>query len=106
MTRVMFIEASGATRAVEAPDGATLMRAAVEAGVEGILADCGGACSCATCHVQVEAPWQEVVGGPSDLEASMLEFAEEVAPHSRLACQIKVSPSLDGLTVRVAASQT
>jgi 2Fe-2S ferredoxin len=81
------------------------MSAAVANSVAGILADCGGACSCATCHVQVQAPWLERVGGPSTLEASMLEYAPEVQEGSRLSCQITVTPDLEGLVVRIPSEQ-
>jgi 2Fe-2S ferredoxin len=105
MTTIVFVESGGAERAVEAVDGASLMSAAVSNRVDGILADCGGACSCATCHVHVDPAWIERIGPPSDLEASMLEFAEELQATSRLSCQIRVRPDLDGLIVRVPQAQ-
>jgi 2Fe-2S ferredoxin len=105
MTKVVFIESSGTERTIDADNGASLMSAAVANGVAGILADCGGACSCATCHVQVQPPWVERVGGPSVLEMSMLEYAPELQAGSRLACQITVTPDLEGLVVRVPEEQ-
>jgi ferredoxin, 2Fe-2S len=105
MTQVTFIDSDGTERAVSAVDGASLMNAAVANAVPGILADCGGACSCATCHVHVQPPWLERVGGPSALEASMLEFAPELQTGSRLSCQITVTPDLEGLVVRIPSEQ-
>jgi 2Fe-2S ferredoxin len=105
MAKVVFIESDGTERAVDAADGASLMSAAVANQVSGILADCGGACSCATCHVQVQPPWLEQVGGPSALETSMLEYAPELQEGSRLSCQITVTPALEGLVVRIPSEQ-
>ena len=81
------------------------MEAAVKHAVPGIDADCGGACACATCHVYVDAAWEEKTGKPSAMEESMLDFAENVEPNSRLSCQIKVTDDLDGLVVRMPESQ-
>jgi 2Fe-2S ferredoxin len=105
MTKVVFIESSGAERDVEAIDGASLTSAAVANRVEGILADCGGACSCATCHVHVDPTWFARVGPASTLEGSMLEYAAELQETSRLSCQLTVTPDLDGLVVRIPATQ-
>jgi ferredoxin, 2Fe-2S len=71
----------------------------------GIVAECGGACSCATCHVHVDEAWSEKVGPPSPMEEDMLDFAFDVRPTSRLSCQIKVTDELDGLIVRTPAQQ-
>ncbi len=80
------------------------MELAVASGVVGIDAECGGACSCATCHVYVEADWMGAVGEAAPLEAEMLDFARaERRPTSRLCCQIKLEQSLDGLRAKVAA---
>jgi 2Fe-2S ferredoxin len=73
--------------------------------VPGIDADCGGACACATCHVYVEPEWMPAVGKRSAMEEDMLDFAFDVRDSSRLSCQIKVSPALDGLKVRVPEKQ-
>jgi 2Fe-2S ferredoxin len=105
MAKVVFIESDGTERAVAAADGASLMSAAIAGGVAGLPADCGGACSCATCHVHVDAAWTERVGGPSVLESSMLEYAPELQENSRLSCQITISPELEGLIVRIPAEQ-
>lgn len=105
MAKITFIEHSGAVHEVEAKEGLSVMEAAVKNNVPGIDADCGGACACATCHVYVDAAWQSKTGEKSAMEESMLDFAENVEPNSRLSCQIKVSDALDGLIVRLPESQ-
>ena len=69
-----------------------------------IKAECGGALSCATCHVYVEGEWMERVGPPSDEEEDMLDTVGNVRPNSRLSCQLLMSDELDGLTLTLAAS--
>ena len=105
MTKVTFIDASGASRTVEAQIGSTVMETALRNSVPGIEAECGGACACATCHVYVAPEWTEIVGKPSQMEEDMLDFAAEVQPNSRLSCQIKVSEALDGLVVTTPTKQ-
>ena len=73
------------------------METAINQGVPGIEAECGGACACSTCHVYIDEAWKEKVGEPSPMEEDMLDFAYGVQPNSRLSCQIKVSEELDGL---------
>jgi 2Fe-2S ferredoxin len=103
MVKVLFIESDTAERSAEVPEGTTLMRAAVTNNVAGIPADCGGQCSCATCHVYVDPDWFARVGAPGPLENSMLEEAPDRQETSRLSCQVKLTSALDGLTVRVPA---
>jgi 2Fe-2S ferredoxin len=103
--RVTFIEFNGTEHTVDANNGESLMLAAVNNGVPGIDADCGGGCACATCHVFVESDWIEKTGSPDAMESSMLQLAEGVADNSRLSCQINVDDSLEGLTVRMPESQ-
>ena len=105
MTKVTFIDAVGASRTVEAQIGSTVMETALRNSVPGIEAECGGACSCATCHVYVDEAWSDRVGKPSAMEEDMLDFAFEVKPNSRLSCQIKVTEALDGLVVRTPERQ-
>ena len=99
MASITFIDQDGGKRTVEAEPGSTVMEAAIRNDVPGIEAECGGACSCATCHVYVDEGWSEIVGGPQPMEEDMLDFAYDVRPTSRLSCQIKVTPALDGLVV-------
>ncbi len=105
MTKITFFAAPGEPRAVDALRGASVMEPALRNAVPGIEAECGGACACATCHVYVADEWTEKVGKPSQMEEDMLDFAFEVRPNSRLACQIKVTEALDGLVVTTPAKQ-
>ena len=105
MPNVTFISPDGTETTLEARDGDSVMEIAVKNGVKGIVAECGGACSCATCHVYVDEAFQTETGRPSAMEESMLDFAENVQPNSRLSCQIRVSDDLDGLVVRLPQSQ-
>jgi 2Fe-2S ferredoxin len=105
MAKITFIQADGSQQVVDATPGVTVMEAAKINMVPGIEAECGGACACATCHVYVDNAWREKTGTPSQMEEDMLDFAFDVRESSRLSCQIKVTPGLDGLTVRVPAKQ-
>lgn len=105
MTKITFIESDGTVYETDAQNGSTVMETAIGNGVPGVVAECGGACTCATCHVYVDEAWTEVVGPPSVMEEDMLDFAFDVRPTSRLSCQIKVRDQLDGLVVRVPARQ-
>lgn len=101
MPSIIYVEHGGAEHVVTVKSGLTLMEGAVRNNVPAIDADCGGACACATCHVYIDLDWQERTGDASATEASMLEFAENVQPNSRLSCQIRISEALDGLIVRL-----
>ncbi len=105
MVKVTYIEYSGEERPLELAPGTTVMRGGVENSVLGIVGDCGGACSCATCHVYVDPAWVDRVGAMNDLEEALLEEVFEQRPNSRLSCQIKVTAELDGLVVRVPERQ-
>ena len=99
MTKINFVATDGNIDEFEAKIGDTVMEVATRNGVPGIEADCGGSCSCATCHVYIDDAFRDLVGPPNANEEMMLEFAEEVRPESRLSCQIKISDDLDGLIV-------
>jgi 2Fe-2S ferredoxin len=101
MPKITFIEHNGTPHVVDAEVGLSVMRAAIDNLVPGIDADCGGECSCATCHVYVDQQWMSKVGQPGDREESMLDLNPERAPNSRLSCQIPVTDALDGLVVTV-----
>ncbi len=105
MPRVTFIEPNGDRRQIEVPAGITVMEAAVSNGVEGILAVCGGACACATCHVYVAESWLSKLDPREDMEEGMLESAWQPRGNSRLSCQIHVTAELDGLEVTVPEQQ-
>jgi len=105
MAKIIYVDHEGTERTVEAANGETVMEAAIKNSIPGIDADCGGACACATCHVYVDEAFMEKVGGQEEMEQSMLDFAENVQPNSRLCCQISVSDDLDGLKVTTPESQ-
>jgi 2Fe-2S ferredoxin len=105
MAKITFIQPDGTQQTVAAEPGMTVMEAARKELIPGIEAECGGACSCATCHVYVDEAWRDKVGPPSQMEEDMLDFAFDVRPSSRLSCQIKVSDGLDGLVVTVPEKQ-
>ena len=101
MPEIIFETAGGNLVVANAEAGESAMRAAVAIGVRGIDAECGGACSCATCLVDVSPEWFDRVGRPGEVEADMLEFGGEPTEFSRLACQIIMSDLLDGVRLKV-----
>jgi ferredoxin, 2Fe-2S len=105
MAKITFIQPDGRAQTVEGDAGMTVMETAKKHLVEGIEAECGGACACATCHVYVDDQWRERVGPPAEMEEDMLDFAFDVRESSRLSCQVKVTDQLDGLIVRVPDKQ-
>jgi 2Fe-2S ferredoxin len=105
MPKITYIDVDGTSRTVEAEVGATVMETAINNDVPGILATCGGSCSCATCHVYVDEAWYERLGPLSLEELDMLDTAHDLEPTSRLSCQIQVREELDGLTVRTPPRQ-
>jgi len=103
---VHLIAADGTRHTIDARVGWSLMRAAVDAGEEGIAADCGGCLNCATCHVIVDAAWMGHLPEPSADEAAMLEMtAAPRQPTSRLSCQIALDEGLAGLVVQLPPNQ-
>ena len=105
MPRITFIQPDGASATVEIASGLTVMEGAVENGVPGILAECGGSCSCSTCHCYVADGWAHALPPPEDDESGLLEFAWEPRESSRLTCQIRVTGALDGLVLHVPEEQ-
>lgn len=101
MPKITYIEHDGTSHEIDAEVGTTVMNAALDNLVPGIDADCGGECSCATCHVMVDPAWVATVGGPSETEESMLDLNPERQENSRLSCQIDVTDDLDGLVVNL-----
>ena len=102
--KVTFVQSDGEERVIEnvAMDQ-SLMEVAKANGVVGIHGDCGGGCACATCHVYVGSEWQPIVGPPDEVESGVLDLASDVQQGmSRLCCQIRTRPELDGLRVTVA----
>jgi ferredoxin, 2Fe-2S len=105
MPKITFIEHDGTAHTVDATIGDTVMETALGKSVPGIVAECGGSCTCATCMVYVDEAWQERLGARTPEEEDQLDFAFDVKPNSRLSCQIRVTDELDGLVVRTPAYQ-
>ncbi|NMH91388.1 2Fe-2S iron-sulfur cluster binding domain-containing protein [Pseudonocardia bannensis] len=99
MAKVTYVEFDGTEHVVDVPVGTSVMKGAIRNNVPGIDADCGGHCSCATCHVHVVAPWRDKVGEATGAEQALLQFADGVDGGSRLSCQILITHDLDGLVV-------
>lgn len=105
MPTVVFIDHAGATYQVEAPLNKSLMQVALDHAVPGILGDCGGSCSCATCHGYVDQPWVDALPARSETEVFMLEGVPDLRENSRLCCQIRMTPELDGVVVHLPQEQ-
>src|SRR5438093_9491878 len=102
MGRLVFVRPDGTKQEAEAVDGQTLMQVARANLVPGIVAECGGELSCATCHVYVDDGWAGLLPAPTEEEVDMLEVtAEEPTEFSRLSCQIQFQDSLDGMVITV-----
>src|SRR5579872_51818 len=103
---VTYISYAGETREVAVPVGDSVMEGAIKNGVDGIVAECGGACQCATCHVYVDEAFLGLLNPIQEDEDQMLNTtASERRPNSRLGCQIRVTKELDGLIVRTPEAQ-
>ena len=105
MPQVHYIDPEGTERVVDVTSGWSIMEGAVKNDVPGIDADCGGSCACATCHVYVDPQWLSKLPPKSEMEETMLDFAQAVAPNSRLSCQLEMTAELDGLIVRTPKTQ-
>jgi 2Fe-2S ferredoxin len=105
MAKITYIEFNGHEHVIDVQAGLTVMEGARREGIPGIDADCGGGCSCATCHVYVSPDWQVRVGERTPLEEATIEFVDNVKPNSRLSCQIHVTEDLNGLIVQMPESQ-
>lgn len=105
MPKIQFIRADGTATQVEGDVGATLMEVAMTNGVEGILAECGGCCSCATCKCEIDPKWLAKTGSANEMEKEMLDAFIEANETSRLACQVEITAEMDGLIVQLPESQ-
>jgi ferredoxin, 2Fe-2S len=101
--KILVTDQAGAEHELEGLEGWRVMEVIRDWGLN-IKAECGGALSCATCHVYVDHDWIETVGAPSDEEEDMLDSVGDVRSNSRLSCQILMSDELDGLELTLAAS--
>jgi 2Fe-2S ferredoxin len=104
--KVLFIDGSKQQHSLDASVGKSLMQAAVNGGVPGILADCGGNGACGTCHVHVDERWTQRLTPPKASEAELIECLDDASPTSRLCCQIQMRQEYDGLVVRVPAKSS
>ena len=104
MPKVTFITTDNEKVEIENTSG-SLMEIAQEHDVPGVGGDCGGVCSCSTCHVYVTEEWKDRVGTADEMEQDTLEFSENLKPNSRLSCQIELTDELDGLVVEVAPAE-
>ena len=105
MPKITFIGSNGSAADVDAKAGHTLMEVAVDNNIRGMVAECGGACACATCHAYIADDWVERLPTMDDMEDAMLESAMDRRANSRLSCQIEVTAELDGLTVTIADNE-
>lgn len=101
MPVIKYVQSNGQVIEADVPLGSSVMQGAVDHMVEGLAAECGGACSCATCEVYVDDAWIELVGEACDIEKDMLTASSALRGNSRLSCQIEITPELDGLVVAI-----
>ena len=105
MPRIIYQTRDGTRHEVEVETGYSVMEGAINNNIDGIVAECGGACACATCHSYIDEAWVDKLTAMDDMEDSMLDAAFERKSNSRLTCQIEVSDELDGLVVHVAENE-
>lgn len=105
MAKITYVDFNGSKREVTVENGMNLMEGAVTNMVPGIDGDCGGACACATCHVHVDPAWLGKLPPMEDLEDMMLGLVDSRDANSRLSCQLKAAPELDGLILNTPQGQ-
>jgi len=105
MPLVNYVDANGNQFEADVAVGSTVMQGAVDNMIDGILAECGGACACATCHCYVDPAWVEIAGPAEGDEVDLLEAAVDPKENSRLSCQMTVTAEMEGLVVHLPASQ-
>jgi 2Fe-2S ferredoxin len=105
MPKVVFIEHNGTAHVVDAVVDKSAMQAAVAGRVPGIVAECGGGCTCATCHGYIDEAWLSKIPLKKEHEEVTLQGARDVRSNSRLTCQITIRPELDGLIIHLPVSQ-
>lgn len=105
MVQITYIQHDGEKHQVQLEVGTSVMQGALDNLVDGIVGECGGACSCATCHCYVDEMWVDKIDPAAEMEQEMLEFAAQARSNSRLGCQIMVTENLEGLVVYLPASQ-
>ena len=105
MGKITFVSSTGERTEVEAATGESVMRIALNAGLDGLVAECGGCLSCATCHCYVEGGWANKLPEPSEEEKVMVDCAIDVRDNSRLSCQIVYTDDMDGIEIGIPATQ-
>ena len=105
MPVLKITDASGQTHEINADSGMTVMEVAVDNSLAGMLAECGGACACATCHVYIAEEWAGRLPAADDMEDAMLESALDRQANSRLGCQVEISDELDGIELTIAQNE-
>lgn len=105
MSTISVVSANGEKRELDVTVGVSIMRTVLNNGIDGLIAECGGTMSCATCHVYVAPAWADRVPAPSEDERMMVECVIEPRDTSRLSCQLVYSDDLDGLEIEIPASQ-
>lgn len=105
MAKITYVTPAGERTEVEVESGYSVMEGAIGNGIDGIVAECGGACACATCHSYIAEGWLDRLLPMDDMEDSMLDGVEDRKPNSRLTCQIEISDDVDGLVVFVAPNE-
>jgi len=105
MAKIIYISSDGTRHETEVENGYSVMEGAINNDIDGIVAECGGACACATCHSYVDEAWMDKMPPMDDMEDSMLDAAYERKDNSRLTCQIEVNDDLDGLIIHVADNE-
>jgi 2Fe-2S ferredoxin len=105
MPKITFVDTAGNSQAIDAKSGHTLMEIAIDNNIAGIVAECGGACACATCHAYIDDSALGRLPAMDDMEDAMLDSAMDRRANSRLTCQIEVDDELDGMVVTVADNE-
>ena len=105
MAKITYISSDGTRHETAVENGYSVMEGAINNDIDGIVAECGGACACATCHSYVDEAWMDKMPPMDDMEDSMLDAAYERKDNSRLTCQIEVNDNLDGLIIHVADNE-
>ncbi len=105
MQKITFIEADGRAHVLQAEPGQSVMHVAIENNIRGILADCGGCCSCATCHCYVDEAWAACFAPAAVEETELVGYAFDPLPNSRLSCQLMLTAEHDGIVIRLPKRQ-
>ena len=106
MPKITYIDNQDNSRTIEVEKGLSVMEGAIQNGIPGIDADCGGSMACATCHVYVQEKWLNKLPKAEDAEIDMIDMAHEPKKNSWLSCQLIVSDDLDGLVVKTPEKQS